>query len=144
MNDQELIAIAEQLEVAADAAAAKLRFHEENPPQSISLAANRAGFIRLAAVLLRTAVQTLLDGERGIHPSVLGDLYQHVAEKKDRRLLAVLRMESWPAPSEPVTHGRPPSWKDRIGLFGCGLVAFGFIFFFIIGVGATIGALFAK
>jgi hypothetical protein len=112
MNDQDLIAIAEQLETATDAVGAKLHFFEDNPPHSIFLSANRAGCLRLAAALLRAAVQTLLDGKRATRPSHLDDLYQHVVETRDRRLFFIERMESWPAPTEPVTYGRPPTWKD--------------------------------
>ena len=136
MDDDEIRQIIDVLERQAEQDAGKSRLLEAKPERCTYLLANRSGLLRWATVMLRAAIEPIVEDERRSKPISLADLQNQVCDSmSDCWLAFVQRMETWPEPAESIgERKRRAWWRDRVALFTCGIVATILIVVFCAGV----------
>jgi hypothetical protein len=135
MDEDHIRQMIETLEASTESGSGKSRLTACGPRNEVFLTANRAGLLRLAYTLLRTALEPVLGDDCRSKPVDLSDNIEQTREDASDQLLAfVQRMEAWPEPAEVKRRSRWNWQLDRVALLGCGLVAFILAFVFIAGV----------
>jgi hypothetical protein len=136
MDDDRIRQIIEALETSTESGNGKSRLAPCKPANIVFLTANRTGLLRLACTLLHAAVEPILSDDCRSRPVEVTDDFEQIREgPSDQSLKFVQRMETWPEPVEAIKKRSRKNWRrDRVALFGCGLVAFVLVFIFISGV----------
>ena len=131
MDDKQIQQIIESLEEGAGTAEGKSRLSW--PDDLAWLTANKTGLLQLACALLRAATRPIPPGDCRSTPVWVDTKLDQVVDdgEYDMILGPIDRMETWP---EPKGTGHKSPWRDRILLWGCGLVAAILTSFFAIGV----------
>lgn len=145
MDNEELRRIADIIESTADLGGATSKLDQGKSP-ALRLTANRAGFLRLAAMFLHAATLTIPDDDCRSKPLAVDQRLEQIGgTDADRFIAFAQRMETWPEAEAMIEQRKRRTLKnDLLPLLGCGLVAFVVLLFFMIGVGVVAYAVLAS
>ena len=139
MDEERIHRIIEMIEGDIGAAEGKSRIVPLDAPRLVSLTANQTGLLRLVCTLLRATTEPILPDDCRSRAIEIGSTHLHQVgeDQSDLAVVFVQRMETWPEPTEIKNRRCKSRMRDRVVLWGCGLVAFILIAIFTAGV-ATI------
>ncbi len=139
MNDDKLIEIATSLEATVIDSKSQIKCCK--PEHCAALTANRSGFVRLAALCLRTAAEPIPEGECRSKPIEIASQHDQVVDHASDVIICFLqRMETWPETNEYIEARKKRALRnDRPALLACGIVGFAILFVIILGISTIIG-----